>query len=76
MIHVDQMLIANLGMTLLFVLVHQVMLGIPLINGVAAKSNLVQQDPAVQMRNVRQMDEQQFVSAQEDIPVTLILTAV
>jgi hypothetical protein len=37
------------------------MLVIHLINGVAAKSNLVQQDPAVQMLNVRQMDEQQFV---------------
>jgi hypothetical protein len=76
MILVDQMLIVNLGTTLLYVLVHQVMLVIHLINGVGVKLNLVQQDPVALMLNALQMGEQQFASAQEDIQVILILTVV
>jgi len=76
MIPVDQMQIVNLGMTLLYVLVHQVMLAIHLINGVGAKLSLVQQDLAVLMLNALQMGAQQFASAQGDIQAILTLTAV
>jgi len=75
MILVVQTLTVNLEMTPLYVLVLQDMLVIHLIKDVVVKSNPAQLDLVVQMLNAHQMAELPFASAQEDILVTLILTA-